>query len=66
MGTRTPRTPLSSLGESAKRVFTRETGRPSTPLPFGSIAGFPVYWVPAFAGTTSYVWGDEKGTHTQW
>jgi hypothetical protein len=52
-----PQTPLSSPGW---------TGRPSTPRLIGPIASFPEYWVPAFAGTTSYVWGDEKGTHTQW
>jgi hypothetical protein len=45
-----PYTPLSSPGS---------TGRSSTPRLLGSIAGFPAYWIPAFAGMTSYVWGDE-------
>ncbi|MEH2529214.1 hypothetical protein V1277_004410 [Bradyrhizobium sp. AZCC 1588] len=44
MGMCTPRTSLSSPGL---------TGRPSTPRLLGSIAGFPAYWIPAFAGTTS-------------
>ena len=29
------------------------TGRPSTLRLLGSIADFPAYWVPAFAGTTT-------------
>jgi hypothetical protein len=52
-----PHTPLSSPGF---------TGRPSTPRPIGSTAGFPAYWIPAFAGMTSCAWGDEKETQTQW
>src|SRR6185369_14464003 len=40
----TPHTPLSSPGL---------TGRPSTPRLLDSIAGFPAYWIPAFAGMTS-------------
>jgi hypothetical protein len=58
-----PRTPLSSHGKSAKRVFTQATGRPSTPRLLGSIAGFAAYWIPAFAGMTSCEWdGEEKRT----
>jgi len=48
-----PHTPLSSPGKSAKRVFTQETGRPSTPRPIGSISGFPAHLIPACAGMTS-------------
>jgi hypothetical protein len=69
--TLTPHTPLSSPGKSAKRVFTVTTGRPSTPRLLGSIASFPAYWIPAFAGMTSggagmtsCAWGDENGTLT--
>jgi hypothetical protein len=61
-----PRTSLSSPGKSAMRVFTLATGRPSTPRPIGSTAGFPAYWIPAFAGMTSCAWGNEKETQTQW
>jgi len=46
-------TPPSSPGESAKRVFTQETGRPSTPRLVDLNSGFPAYWIPAFAGMTS-------------
>ena len=65
MSARTPHTPLSSPGKSAKRVFTVTTGRSSTPRPIGSNTGFPAYWIPAFAGMTSCAWGDENGTQTQ-
>ncbi|MGY2904325.1 hypothetical protein ACVWVY_003346 [Bradyrhizobium sp. URHC0002] len=60
--TLTAHTPLSSPGL---------TGRPSTPRLLGSIASFPAYWIPAFAGMTSggagmtsCAWGDENGTLT--
>jgi hypothetical protein len=43
--TLTPHTPLSSPGL---------TGRTSTPRLLDSITGFPAYWIPAFAGMTSY------------
>jgi hypothetical protein len=54
-----PHTPLSSPGKSAKRVFTQETGRPSTPRPIGSISGFPAHWIPAFAGMTGSGGGND-------
>ena len=43
------------LAKAADPIATglRATGRPSTPRPIGSIAGFPAYWIPAFAGMTS-------------
>jgi hypothetical protein len=56
MGARTTHTPLSSPGL---------TGRPSTPRPIGLISSFTAYWIPAFAGMTSWAWGDEKETQTQ-
>jgi hypothetical protein len=55
-------TPLSSPGL---------TGRPSTPRLLGLNSGFPAYWIPAFAGTTSggagmtsWAWCDQE-TQTQ-
>jgi hypothetical protein len=56
MSARTLHTPLSSPGL---------TGRPSTPRLLGLITAVPAYWIPAFAGMTSYGWGDEKETQTQ-
>ena len=47
--TRAPQTPLSSPGS---------TGRSSTPRLRDSSAGFPVYWIPAFAGMTACVLGN--------
>jgi len=52
-------------GEGAKLSSVGLTGRPSTPRLLGSIASFPAYWIPAFAGMTSWAWGDEKETQTQ-
>ena len=34
------------------------TGRPSTPRPLGHSLASLEYWIPAFAGMTSCVWGD--------
>ena len=65
MSARTTHTPLSSPGESAKRVFTQKTGRPSTPRLLGLNSGLPAYWIPAFAGMTRCASGDEKETQTQ-
>jgi hypothetical protein len=36
-------------------VIVREGGRSSTLRPNGSIAGFPAYWMPAFAGMTTNI-----------
>ena len=47
--TRAPQTPPSSPGS---------TGRSSTPRLLGSTAGFPAYWIPAFAGMTACVLGN--------
>ena len=52
MGARITHTPLSSPGL---------TGRSSTPRPIGLIAGLPEYWIPAFAGMTSW-WAGTTGT----
>ncbi|MEH2562649.1 hypothetical protein V1289_002276 [Bradyrhizobium sp. AZCC 2289] len=37
------------------------TGRPSTPRLLGSIERSLGYWIPAFAGMTSYGWDDGLG-----
>jgi hypothetical protein len=36
-------------------VIVREGGRSSTPRLLDSIAEFPAYWMPAFAGMTSNI-----------
>src|SRR6266851_5453418 len=38
------------------------TGRPSTPRPLDSTAGFPAYWIPAFAVTTAKLARELFGT----
>jgi hypothetical protein len=50
MGLRLPHIGLSSPGL---------TWRSSTPRLLGLIAGFPAYWIPAFAGMTSGGCDDE-------
>jgi hypothetical protein len=65
---REPLTPTLSpqaRGEGAKLSSPGLTGRSSTPRLLDSIASFPTYWIPAFAGMTRCAWGDEKGIQTQ-
>ena len=39
------------------------TGRPSTPRPFGSIAGFPAYWIARLRGDDTDLANSSEDTH---
>jgi hypothetical protein len=64
---REPLTPTLSpqaRGEGAELSSPGLTGRPSTPRLLDSIAGFPAYWIPAYAGMTSDGCDDEFRNRT--